>query len=168
VVDRLVRCEDDRAVISTEDYLFFVDHALDGLVDIVTDLGDDLANRRPELPGANSPFVILTHCLGVLEYYAAEAVAGREVNRDRDSEFVATGRVSDLAARARAVREQFAADIATLEPEAAPRRPLRGRQDATRRTQGGALVHVYEELSQHLGQLEITRDLLRAEWCRTA
>jgi hypothetical protein len=45
---------------------------------------------------------------------------------------------------------------------------LRGRQDPTRRTQGGALVHVYEELSQHLGQLEITRDLLRADWCRTA
>jgi hypothetical protein len=155
-------------MISTEDYLFFVDHALDGMVDIVTDLGDDLANRRPDLPGANSPFVILTHCLGVLEYYAAEAVAGRAVDRDRDAEFVASGRVADLAAQAGQVRERFAADIATLDPAAAPRRPLRGRQDATRRTQGGALVHIYEELSQHLGQMEITRDLLRADWCRTA
>ena len=29
-------------------------------------------------------------------------------------------------------------------------------------TQGGALFHVYEELSQHLGQMEISRDLLVA------
>jgi len=29
-------------------------------------------------------------------------------------------------------------------------------------TQGGVLLHVYEELAQHRGQLEITRDLLRA------
>jgi hypothetical protein len=28
------------------------------------------------------------------------------------------------------------------------------------RTQGGALFHIYEELSQHLGQMELTRDIL--------
>jgi len=30
------------------------------------------------------------------------------------------------------------------------------------RSQGGALVHVYEELQQHRGQMEITRDVLLA------
>ncbi len=42
-------------MISTQDYLYFVDQALDGMVEIITGLGDDLANRRPDLPGANSP-----------------------------------------------------------------------------------------------------------------
>jgi len=34
------------------------------MLDIVTRLGDDLANRHLDLPGANSPYAILTHCLG--------------------------------------------------------------------------------------------------------
>jgi hypothetical protein len=42
-------------MISVDDYLFFVDEALDGMVRIVTELGDDLANRRPDVSGANSP-----------------------------------------------------------------------------------------------------------------
>jgi len=29
-------------------------------------------------------------------------------------------------------------------------------------TQGGVLLHIYEELSQHLGQLELTRDIVTA------
>ena len=29
-------------------------------------------------------------------------------------------------------------------------------------TQGDVLLHVYEELAQHLGQLEVTRDVLLA------
>jgi hypothetical protein len=29
-------------------------------------------------------------------------------------------------------------------------------------TQGEVLLHVYEELAQHRGQMEITRDVLRA------
>ncbi len=39
------------AMISTEDYRFFMDGALDGMVDIITRLDDDLANRLPVLLG---------------------------------------------------------------------------------------------------------------------
>ena len=47
-------------MISVEDYVTFVDEALDGMVEILSGLGDELANSRPDLPGANSPYVILT------------------------------------------------------------------------------------------------------------
>jgi len=77
--------------ISTEDYLWFVDHALDAMVRIVTELGDDDANRRPGLPGANSPYAILAHCVGVMEFWGGAMVAGRTVVRDRDAEFRARG-----------------------------------------------------------------------------
>jgi hypothetical protein len=30
------------------------------------------------------------------------------------------------------------------------------------RTQGGVAVHIYEELAQHRGQMELTSDVLRA------
>jgi hypothetical protein len=36
------------------------------------------------------------------------------------------------------------------------------------RSQAGVLVHVFHELAQHRGQMEITRDVLRAERFGTA
>ena len=55
--------------VSAEDYLWFVDRALSAMSGIVEELGDDLANRRPPLRGGNSAYVILAHCLGVVEYW---------------------------------------------------------------------------------------------------
>src|SRR5215469_983865 len=86
-------------MISDEVYLLFVDHALDSMAQALQQLGDDLANRRPDVPGANSPYAIVTHCLGVIEYWAGHLVAGREVERDRDAEFTASGDVDELVAR---------------------------------------------------------------------
>jgi hypothetical protein len=150
--------------LSTSDYLWFVDQALDQMVRIVTDLGDDLANRRPDLPGANSPYVILTHCLGVLEFWGGHTVAGRAIERDRDAEFQAVGSSVELARRSAAARQQFERDLSLLESNA----PAHGVLDSSdtelplARTQGGVLLHIYEELAQHLGQMELTRDVLRA------
>jgi hypothetical protein len=158
------------AMISVEDYLSFVDAALDGMVSIVTELGDELANRRPDLPGANSPYVILTHCLGVMEYWAGHLVAGRRIERDRDAEFRAAGPVADLVERTRRARRQLEADLTNLEPFAAPRgTPRPDDAEVPRgRTQGGALLHVYEELAQHRGQMEGCRDVLLAPWAKLA
>ncbi len=74
------------------DYLWFVDLALREMARIVGELGDELANRRPPFRGGNSPFVILTHCLGVLEYWGGATVAQRPVQRDRAAEFTRAGR----------------------------------------------------------------------------
>lgn len=155
-------------VITVDDYLSYVRDALDGMVQVVTELGDDLANRRPDLPGANSPYVILTHCLGVMEYWGGQIVAGRRIERDRDAEFRAAGSVPDLVERTWRARERFEADIATAEPAAPPRgTPAPDVADLPLgRTQGGALLHIYEELAQHRGQLEGCRDVLLAPWAK--
>ena len=143
-------------MISVDDYLFLVDEALDGLVRIVTELGDDLANRRPDVSGANSPYAVLTHCLAVMEYWAGYLVAGRSIERDRDAEFRAAGAVGALVERTGRARRQLEADITNLEPFAPPG----GTPDPNdaglplAQTQGGALIHLYEELAQHRGQME--------------
>ena len=149
-------------MISVEDYLYFVDEAIDGMVSIVIELGDDLANRKLDLPGAHSPYAILTHCLGVMEYWAGHVVAGRSIERDRAAEFRASGRVSELGDRARRARGRLRWDIANVEPFEAPRgeTPPEDAHLPIARTQGGALLHVYEELAQHRGQMEVCRDLL--------
>lgn len=148
-------------MISAEEYLYYTDRALDGMVRIVTELGDERACRRP-MPAANSPFALLTHCLGVVEFWAGTLVAGRPTQRDRDAEFTAEGRVEDLLARVAQVRERFAADVRG----AAPHDPIRGTPPAGFQgpdrvaTQGAALQHVFEELAQHHGQMEILRDCI--------
>jgi hypothetical protein len=152
-------------MISLDDLLFFLDDALDGMVLIVVDLGDDLANRRPDLPGANSPYSILTHCLGVIEFWGGHAVAGRAFERDRPSEFVASGAVEELVERVSVARAKLGSDLQGLEPYAKPRGELNAEDSASPsgRTQGGVVVHIYEELAQHRGQMEITRDLILAQ-----
>ena len=157
-------------MISVDDYLYYVDEALDGMIAIVTELGDELANRKPNLPGANTPYTILTHCLGVMEYWAGHLVAGRRIERDRDGEFRATGDVADLVDRARVARRQLASDIEELEPFVPPRgEPRPDVVDLPiARTQGGALIHIYEELAQHRGQMEGCRDVLIAPWAQLA
>ena len=74
-------------MVSVDDYLLFLDEVLDDMVRIVTELGDELANQRPDLPDSNSPYAILTHCLGVMEYWGGYMVGGRSIQRDRAAEF---------------------------------------------------------------------------------
>lgn len=150
-------------MLTDDEYLYFVDRALDGMAAILDDLGDDLANVRPALAGANTPFAIVNHCLGVVEYWVGHLVAGRPVERDRPAEFAASGPVKDLVERVEAAKRQLREDLGRAEPAA----PLRVEPPADYLvtqpdlTQGAALLHVFEELAQHHGQLEITRDVIR-------
>lgn len=149
---------------TAEEYLFFTDRALDGMVRVLEDLGDELVNQRPELPGANSPYVIVNHSLGVLGFWVGRLVAGRPVERDREAEFHATGTVAEIVARVREAQQQLRADVAAADPRAPLREDAPPKYVGTPvgRTQGAALQHAYEELAQHHGQLEITRDVLQA------
>src|SRR5215475_3517254 len=107
--------------VDADDYLWFVDEALAGMVEIVTQLGDDLANRRPDLPDSNSPYALLTHCLGVVEWWAGyvlarRPVAGHRAAGEHVAEFVARGPVADLVARVAEQRRRLDEDIAGLDP----------------------------------------------------
>ena len=150
--------------ISVDAVVSYVDRAVDQMMGIVTGLGDDLANRKPALPGANSPYAILRHCLGVMEFWGGEVVAGREVIRDRSAEFRSHGPVADLAAAARKALDQFHADAATADFAAPPRGGTEHRKthELEFTSQGHVLLHVLEEVTQHLGQMEKSRDMLRA------
>jgi uncharacterized damage-inducible protein DinB len=129
---------------------------------IATGLGDDLVNVRPALEGANSAYVVLFHCVGMTDWWVGRHIAGRDVTRDRDAEFTATGTVADLAAAIPAVRERYRADLAGADLDAPIVDAGRYPEDSAARrwSKGAALLHVVEELAQHHGQMELTRDLL--------
>lgn len=157
-------------MLSLDDYLVYVDEAIDGMVEIVTQLGDDRCNEKPDYPGSNSPFAILTHCLGVMEDWGGNVIAGREYTRDRPSEFVATGQLSDLLEKVAESRRKLIRDLSDVRFDSPPRGEVseKDRRHPMGRTQGGTLMHIYEELSQHRGQMEICRDVLLTNWVRLA
>jgi hypothetical protein len=152
-------------VVRADDYLWFADLALVEMARIVGGLGDELANEAPALPGANTPFAILTHCLGVMEYWGGATVAGRSIERDRAAEFTARGNVVGLLERTEAARQRLHEDVARLVALDAPTQVVPDPDDPVpyTETQGAVLLHILEELFQHLGQMEITRDMLQAK-----
>ncbi|EQD32897.1 hypothetical protein B1A_19165 [mine drainage metagenome] len=151
-------------MISNDDFLFFIDQELDAMISMVGELGDGLANRRLAVVGSNSPYAILNHCLGLLEYWGGHVVAGRPSHRDREAEFSARGAVADLIARARVARAQLADDLATVAGSDPPLRPPRlpFAELPIVRTSGGALIHIHAEFARHRGHMDLTKDLLLA------
>ncbi|HEX3004417.1 MAG TPA: DUF664 domain-containing protein [Angustibacter sp.] len=152
-------------MIDTAGYLHFVDDALDGLAAILRELGDEHAGRRLRTPGANTPYAVVTHCLGVMEYWGGHVVHGRASDRDRAAEFRASGDVAGLLDRLEQARTRLHEDVAAAaldQPPVAPPDDLEPDAAFLASTQAAVFLHVYEELAQHRGQLEVTRDVLLA------
>src|SRR5216683_4766307 len=63
------------------------------------DMSDIDLNSPLTLPESNSAFVLATHLIGSAEYWVLEMAGGRNVQRDRLSEFRATGTGPELVAR---------------------------------------------------------------------
>lgn len=154
--------------IAPDDLLYFINCALDGMVRIAEELGDERVNLRPDIPGANSPYAILYHCVGCTNFWIGGLIAGRQVTRDRDAEFQAQGTVAGIRQAVRALQKQLREDITHVQgdqplayPDALlPLQAWTKQQGVQHWRQGKALIHAYEELAQHHGQMEITRDIL--------
>ena len=78
-------------------FLPFINGALDGMLTIAEELGDDRVNQRPNnMEDTSTPFIILTHCVGLTRYLLGEIIGGGPAMRDREAEFRAQGSVADL------------------------------------------------------------------------
>ena len=60
-------------------------------------------------------------------------------------------------------KDAFRVDATGADPSAPPRGPHldKSPDELELLSQGSALLHVLEEVTQHLGQMELTRDVLR-------
>ncbi len=150
-------------MITVDDFVLYCHRTLDGMQRAIDRLDDETVTARPGLPGANTPFGLVTHALGACEWWTAHIVCGHPSARDRDAEFDTTGTVADLREAIEIAKERLV-DLSPemtaateLAHEAHTQTPL-----GAPWTVGAALIHAYEELAQHLGHLEITVDLLAA------
>lgn len=148
--------------ITIEDWLVFCERTIAGHRRVIDRLDDAQLNTVPGLPDANSPFQIVTHAFAATEWWCSHVVLGRPSERVRHEEFASTGTAADLIAAA----DRLRALLRDLAPELAAATALA--EDAVTTedgldgewTVGAALMHVHEELAQHLGHLEVTADLV--------
>lgn len=146
--------------ISVDDFLLFSDRTIDGFIAATGRLDDDSVNRPPFV-GASSTAALTIHALAAATFWCDHVIAGNPTTRDRDSEFVATASVAELAQRCAETKTLLhalgpaiaAATDVHIEPavQTALGQPW---------TVGAALIHAYEELAQHLGHVEMMVDVL--------
>ncbi|WP_312872737.1 DinB family protein [Kibdelosporangium persicum] len=147
--------------VSAGEYLYFLDRAFRGMLEVLAELGDDRVNTRPPLGGANSPYAIAYHCAEVADYWIGHVVAGRPSTRDRNAEFGATGSIETLREHIANVRRNLRDDLAAEVPLYPANPPSADYEGPDRPlTSTGVLLHVLEELAQHHGQVQLTRDVL--------
>lgn len=130
---------------------------------IVTELGDPAINRRPRLEGANSAYAIVHHCIEMSRWWLGTFGCGLGLPRDRSGEFRASGTADELLDRIAQVRADTAGWMEQITTDGITGRDARGTTasvDLETVTPQWVVLHVIHELAQHLGQLELTRDVL--------
>ncbi len=140
----------------------YVHLAFDKMLAVADRLGDVSVNERPIGPDTNAVGGIIVHCCGVSEFWLGHVGVGRESHRDRAAEFTTTATVAELHDLVAATLRQVDADLAAIDAGATS--PYdEGRQflAVDQQTDASLVVHVIEELFQHLGHCEIAADALR-------
>jgi len=142
----------------------YVHRALDGLLAVVDRVGDARLNQRPHGPSTNSVAVLVVHCCGVVDHWLGRVALGRPGERDRPAELRATATADELHALVAATRAQADADLAALDGTPAGTAPPRYQEGDLPGpgTVADVVLHVVEELYQHLGHAELTADALAA------
>src|SRR5688572_19578630 len=143
-------------------FLPFINGALEGMLKIAEELGDDRVNQRPNnMDNTSTPFIILTHCVGLTRYWLGSVVVGRPVTRDRDAEFRARGTVADLRQAVQELQSQLQDDINQVQVDQPAPNPDAVRQPHMKTwKQGQFLLQCFKELAQHHGHMELTRDVM--------
>jgi len=139
----------------------YVRLAFEQMVRVAERLGDELVNERPIGPETNAVAGLVVHCCGVAEFWLGHVGLGRPSTRRRDYEFTRTATVAELRELADRACAQVEADIAAMDAGAGS--PFaEGRQFLTVADGSDAslVLHVIEELFQHLGHCEIAADAL--------
>ena len=138
----------------------YLRYAFTQMLQLVDALGDPLLNERPRSSDTNAVGALVLHCCAVCEFWLGHVALGRPTSRDRSAEFAReTTRVEchTTVAKALAQTEQ---DVHRLHDGAGVPHEARLRLHGGVGDDDAVLLHVVEELFQHLGQMEVTRDVL--------
>ena len=126
---------------------------------IIQTLDSTGLNYRPGVE-MNSIYAITTHIVGSLKWYLGQVIAGRDMRRDREAEFRASG--ADAPALVRALDDAltFAREILETITPAMLDETRQARTRTVTVRQG--VAHVVAHTAQHIGHIEITAQLFKS------
>ena len=95
------------------------------------------------------------------EFWIGHVALGRPTDRDRESEFSRTATLAELRALVDGTLAQIREDLAAIDEERT-QADRTGRQflEGGDESDGAIVLHVLEELYQHLGHMELAADAL--------
>lgn len=138
----------------------YLRHALTQLLGVADRLGEPSINVRPLGPATSSVASLVVHCCGVADFWLGHVALGEPSTRDRGSEFSRTASLTELHDAVDATLDRVATYLARLDAgegtEEAGRQVLRDGDTSD----ASVVLHVIEELFQHLGHAELTADAL--------
>jgi uncharacterized damage-inducible protein DinB len=139
----------------------YMRHAFEQVLGVADRLGDDRVNERPLGPDTNAVAALVVHCCAVTEFWIGHVALGRPTSRDRESEFSTTATVSELHAIVARTITQVAEDLAAID-KGRVQADRTGRQflEGGDESDGAIVLHVLEEIYQHLGHMELAADAL--------
>jgi uncharacterized damage-inducible protein DinB len=137
-----------------------------GVLTQLQDLSDKELNCPLTLPETNTLFALATHLVGAGEFWVLVVAGGRIIPRDRSAEFRASGALADLAVRYERWLAGMHEVLDALAPDQMEQRidvnrfrssPAAAAEEVSLRE---ALLHAVEHSALHLGQIQLTRQLL--------
>lgn len=144
-----------------ESFFRFIANTIDHLIDSLTGLSEEELNWRPPAPETNSPYAIAMHVLGNAEANVLGVLCGLPVQRERETEFAATGRsATDVRERWLGLKERMR--------EAVVRLPDGGLDRVVRHPRRGSLAGrevllvVARHAAEHWGEAQLTLNLMKA------
>ena len=141
------------------------DRCWDGILATLDGVTDADLNSKLSVAGSNAPYAIVHHCIEMTRWWLGTFGCGLDLPRDRSGEFEAIGTRDDLVvriARVRADVDVWATRMVRDDIAGRDARGTRANVDLDTVTPQWVVLHVVHELAQHLGQLQVTRDLLSA------
>lgn len=146
--------------LTTTTALTYLRHAFDQLLAVADRLGEPAINTRPLGPDTNAVAALIVHCCGVTEFWLGHVALGEPSQRDRHAEFARTATLAELHALVEGTVDRAAHLLARL--EAGEGTDEGGRQflPGADTSDAAVVLHVLEELFQHLGHAELAADAL--------
>ena len=143
----------------------YIAGSLERLVALLDGLGEEELNWRPPAEATNSLYMLAFHTLANAEENILGTLCGGPTQRSRESEFAVRGSTAEsLVDRWRSLRGRLEVALSVLSPaelDASKMHPRRGQLQGRE-----ILIIVARHAAEHLGQAELTRDLMKAALSR--
>jgi uncharacterized damage-inducible protein DinB len=128
---------------------------------VVRGLDDEAANWQPLQSDTNSIYAILTHIMGVDNFWVRQVIGGQTVQRNREAEFRASGKIAELLPVWEVTWIEIKSMLGKLDHKQLSEvrsRPFSSQQKESITVQW-VILHLITHYATHLGHVQLTRQL---------